>query len=123
MMDDLISREKTIDAIEGITWYHQNRNNEMVMGANSDEDQPWYKADDVYKAIEEVPSELNVMTKSKLNSLYGFSASDVVAVIRCKDCEYWQTDWQPHGGMGHYCPMIDLVTNSLFYCAEGERKE
>lgn len=55
-MDDLISRQDTIDAIEHVTWYHQNRNGQMVSGANSDEHQAWYKAEDVYEAIEAVPT-------------------------------------------------------------------
>lgn len=55
-MSDLISRQDTIDAIEHVTWYHQNRNGQMVSGANSDEHQAWYKAQDVYEAIEAVPT-------------------------------------------------------------------
>ena len=53
---DLIKREDAIDAIECVDWYHQNRNKDMVSGANSAEHQAWYKADDVYKALEAVPS-------------------------------------------------------------------
>ena len=55
-MDDLIRRSDAIEAIEVVDWYHQNRNKDMVSGANSDEHQAWYKADDVYKALEAVPS-------------------------------------------------------------------
>ena len=55
-MDDLIKRSDAIEAIEEVDWYHQNRNGDMVSGANSDEHQAWYKAEDVYKALEEVPS-------------------------------------------------------------------
>lgn len=55
-MENLIKREDAIDAIEGTDWYHQNRNKDMVSGANSDEHQAWYKAEDVYKALKEVPS-------------------------------------------------------------------
>ena len=55
-MKDLIEQEVAIDAIEGTDWYHQNRNKDMVSGANSDEHQAWYKADDIYKALKEVPS-------------------------------------------------------------------
>lgn len=54
-MDDLISRAEAIEAIELVDWYHQNSNKDMVHGANSDEHQAWYKADDVYKALEAVP--------------------------------------------------------------------
>ncbi len=51
-MDDLIKRSDAIEAIEVVDWYHQNRNKDMVSGANSAEHQAWYKADDVYKALE-----------------------------------------------------------------------
>ena len=56
MSKDTIYREDAIDAIECVTWYHQNRNKDMVSGANSDEDQAWYKAEDIYDALEAVPS-------------------------------------------------------------------
>jgi len=55
-MSDLIRREDAIDAIECVTWYHQNRNKDMVSGANSDEHQAWYKAEDIYDALEAIPS-------------------------------------------------------------------
>ena len=54
-MDDLIRRSEAIEAIENTDWYHQNDNGDMVSGA-SNEHQAWYKADDVYSALESVPS-------------------------------------------------------------------
>ena len=54
-MSDLISRETMEDAIDNITWYHQNRNKDMVEGAHGVED-AWFKAEDVFKAIENVPT-------------------------------------------------------------------
>ena len=56
MNDDLISRTEAIEAIEIVDWYHQNSNKDMVHGANDDEHQAWYKAQDIYKALEDVPS-------------------------------------------------------------------
>ena len=53
--DDLIRRSDAIEAIENTDWWHQNRYGTMVSGANSDEHQAWYKAEDVYKALESVP--------------------------------------------------------------------
>lgn len=53
---DLIDRQAAIDAIENTDWYHQNRNKDMVSGANSAEHQAWYKAEDVYNALENLPS-------------------------------------------------------------------
>ena len=56
MNNDLISREAAVDAVERTAWYHQNKDGDMVSGANSAEHQAWYKADDVYKALSAVPS-------------------------------------------------------------------
>lgn len=55
-MSDLISRQAAIDAIENTDWYHQNDNGDMVSGANPDMHQAWYKEEDVYNALESVPS-------------------------------------------------------------------
>ena len=54
-LNDTISRAAVVDEIEGVDWYHINRNGEMVHGANDAEHQAWYKADDIYAAIERVP--------------------------------------------------------------------
>ena len=54
-MNDLISRQAAIDAIEITDWYHQNDNGDMVSGA-SNEHEAWYKAEDIYRALESVLS-------------------------------------------------------------------
>lgn len=54
--EDTISRKAAIDAMEGVDWYHINSNGQLVHGANSKEDEPLYKADDVYKVLNDVPS-------------------------------------------------------------------
>ena len=56
MVGDLISRAAVVDTIEGVDWYHINKNGEMVHGANDNDHQAWYKAEDIYKAVESVPS-------------------------------------------------------------------
>ena len=47
-----------------------------------------------------------------------------VPVIRCKDCKYWDVDWISDSFPdGHFCPMIDLVTDGNFLlrrCGRGE---
>ena len=53
--EDLISRAEAIEVIELVEWYHQNKNKDMVSGANEDKHQAWYKAADVYRALEAVP--------------------------------------------------------------------
>lgn len=53
--NNTIDRQAAIDAIESLDWYHQNQNKDMVHGANSSEHQPWYKSQDIYNAIQELP--------------------------------------------------------------------
>jgi hypothetical protein len=57
-----------------------------------------------------------------LNSI---PAADVVEVVRCRECENWDTDWKPtHVEEGQYfCPIIDRVTDKEFFCGNGERKD
>ena len=55
-MDDLISREKAIEAMEGVDWYHINKDGQLTHGANSKEDEPLYKAEDVYNVLNDMPS-------------------------------------------------------------------
>lgn len=52
-------------------------------------------------------------------------AADVVAVVRCKDCKNWETDWALSTAAPnfHYCGMIDGCTQSNHYCSYGERKD
>ena len=53
---DAISRQAAIEAFDNLEWFHQNANKDMVSGANSAEHQAWYKAEDVYRVLEQLPS-------------------------------------------------------------------
>ena len=49
-----------------------------------------------------------------------------VEVVRCKDCESWQTDWKPKGCEhedAHFCEMIGRVVCADHYCGYAERKK
>ena len=80
MSDDLIKRSDAIDAIELVDWYHQNRNKDMVHGANSDEHQAWYKSQDIYEALENIPS---------ANRPQGEWIKDGHH-LRCNQCKAWK---------------------------------
>jgi len=98
-MDDYISRQAAVEAIEKTDWYHINKNGELVSGANSQEHEPLYKASEIYVALEEVPS------------------ADDVEVVRCRDCIRYDTHdkrcryW--NHGVG-----VDLNG----FCSKGERR-
>ena len=106
MVDDLIKRQYAIDAIENITWYHQNANKDMICGANSEEHQAWYKVEDVYKALNCIPSAQP-------------------EIIRCNDCKHWtQTTGNMRGfGLGD-CDYINAkLVNCNGFCYWAERRE
>lgn len=48
--------------------------------------------------------------------------ANMVEVVRCKECKFWQSDWETSYDGYHYCSMIDLVIDGDFYCKDGERK-
>ena len=56
MAEDLISRKTAIEAMEDVDWYHINKDGQLTHGANSKEDEPLYKAEDVYKVLNDMPS-------------------------------------------------------------------
>ena len=82
-LNDTISRAAVVDEIDGVDWYHINKNGEMVHGANDAEHQAWYKADDIFAAIERVPSAQPVEDASAM----------------CGECDAWnQYKNYPHPG-------------------------
>ena len=51
---DLIRRIE--EAIDNVDWYRQDDNKDMVLGA-ANEHEAWYKAEDIYHALEKVLSD------------------------------------------------------------------
>lgn len=99
---DLIRRSEVVEAIDNIDWYHQNASNEMVIGANPDLHQAWFKAEDVYKALESVPSAQP-------------------EIIRCKDCRYYQDN---NNGYPHMNCKWDAneTPDANDFCSGAERR-
>ena len=48
-------------------------------------------------------------------------SSDIVEVVRCKDCEYWRQDYGLWENVP-YCELTATRTDPDFFCAGGERK-
>lgn len=98
-MSDLISREQAIEWVQNILdihlYYHPYSKSRNV------------PIDDVIDRLERVPS------------------IDAVQVIRCKDCEYWDTSWKPtRAKEGEYwCSAHDIYMGAEDYCSQAERRE
>ena len=44
-------------------------------------------------------------------------------IVKCKDCENWDTTWQNDSAPNyHYCPIMDGTYSGDFYCAKSERR-
>jgi hypothetical protein len=95
--DELISRKAAIDALAD--YIH---NVDKVLGAGK------LSAYDCKDAARSVLGEL---------------PSAQPEIIRCKDCEHWDTTWQNDFAPNyHYCPVIDGTHRDDFYCADAERR-
>ena len=94
--DDTISRQAAIDAMENTDWYHINKDGQLTHGANSSEDEPLYKAEDVYKVLNDMPS-VPPNLQPTCNNLATDAISRQAAIDLVKDvcdaimsgCESW----------------------------------
>ena len=103
-MADLINKQDAIDAFDAIDWYHQNRNKDMVSGANSNEHQAWFKVEDVYRALESV-------------------SSAQPEIIRCKDCKYAEIADKEDNQDGYTCQFHrGSIWFSGSFCSWAERR-
>lgn len=64
-------------------------------------------------------------TAKAVNAIQFIPAADVVEVVRCRDCEYWQTGWKPTNAADgyHFCGAVGVVRSGEWFCADGERKD
>jgi hypothetical protein len=59
--------------------------------------------------------------------MLGYDASgnpldDVVRVVRCRDCKWWE-EGQTTDGVKGFCPISGCCEGPEFYCADGERRD
>lgn len=54
------------------------------------------------------------------NSIVDMSEADVVEVVRCKNCKWWEKD---NDGLQGCCVLHQSYPTGGWYCANGERKE
>lgn len=53
-------------------------------------------------------------------------AADVIEVVRCRECVFWDTSWDPGVGAkggAYYCPRCHLVTLKDSFCSGACRKD
>ncbi len=71
--------------------------------------------------------EINGDLKKTVTAVYESApAADVVEVVRCRECIFWDTSWNPGVGMkgeAYYCPRCHLVTLKDSFCSGACRKD
>lgn len=100
-MNDLIKRSDAIEAVGDVTWYHQNRNKDMVEGANSAEHQAWYKSQDIYEALEAIPSADRPQGEWKIVPPNAWELNGIIQWHECSVCKcrsMFISDYCPHCG-------------------------
>lgn len=93
---DCISRQQAVEAIEDVDWYHVNSKGELVHGSTSEEES-WYRADEVYKAIESLPP----VEPERLTGEWVFNPKDAIDLMftlpKCSKCGFESAD------CGNFC--------------------
>jgi rubrerythrin len=88
-----------------MTWYHVNKRGQLVDGANSDTG--LYKAKDVYKGLNDIPSaDVAPVRHGKWTH-----KPDVYGVVYCSECNY-----ELHANSTSFCPNCGAKM-------DGKRKE
>ena len=103
-MARLIDANAFLESVEGTDWYTIRVDGSATQGAPSEE-VAWYKATDIYAAVENAPT------------------VDAVEVVRCKDCKHCMLDLS--GRENHLCMRKEVGfvvrRNADDFCSYGER--
>ena len=99
----LIDANALRDTIEHIDWYHIDKKGHLAHGANSAVHTPFYKAESIYKAIENAPT------------------VDAVEVVRCNDCKHMVTTPDGLRLCSVWCAINGMGDEG--FCNYGERKD
>lgn len=106
---DSISRQDAIDIIQ------MNRDEEAKKSLS---------ADAKHKSVIRSKHDAHVAFCDYLIEVVKELPSAEPEVIRCKDCENWDTSWKPtsSSGKSHYCALKDGVWEPNDYCSSAERR-
>ena len=81
---------------------------------------------ELLESIEKVSVKGNVLDDDWVyRFVQEFPSIDAVQVVRCKDCENWDTSWKPTRATGeeHWCSAHDIYMRPNDYCSMAERKK
>ena len=66
---------------------------------------------------------MNIVIRQLLNA----PTIDAVPVVRCRECENWEKDWEPNGfdpdNPRHFCSVNDMFPTGDWFCKDGQRRE
>ena len=87
---------------------------------------------DVFKLITAFPEVDKLLPVEFMKALYNLptiipedeSNMNTEEIVRCKDCEHWETSWTPRGVSDgrHYCAPLDLYPSADWFCADGKKR-
>lgn len=80
-----------------------------------------------FEIINQETGERIVYRTVEPDAVASIPAVDAVEVVRCRECEHWETDWKPHGfkpdNPRYFCDYCDLFPAGDWFCADGQRRE
>lgn len=102
-MARLIDADAFLESIEGTDWYSFDCLNGFLLGASSEE-YAWYKATDMYHAIETAPT------------------VDAVPVVRCHNCKKSDQNEKDIRLGRVWCHKMCVYMKQDGFCSEGVKK-
>ena len=84
----------------------------------------YIRKQDAVDVFNRAVKDVGILDADDIETVFGMlSSADVVPVVRCQDCENWQTDWNPSIPDRHYCAVIDSMMKAEDFCSYGKRRE
>lgn len=87
----------------------------------------YHGAFEVDSGMQKWDSGLWIRYKMFENGIESAPTIDAVPVVRCRECQNWETDWEPiyfdPENPRYFCGEIDRYPGGDWYCSMGERRE
>lgn len=84
----------------------------------------YYDGNMVREAVMSVTDDYNTIMKLLKAFADQPPLTDVIEVVRCKDCRWWERDYQPRYHPDERpCNMVGMGTPPEWFCAEGKRRD
>lgn len=119
---DLIDRNETIKALWKALYEYEDKTEKQFVESPELDVADWI----LHQIFVQNMSDIDRQTILQMPTVIPADESnmDTEEIVRCKDCEHWETSWTPCGVSDgrHYCAPLDLYPSADWFCADGKKR-